>query len=249
MGQTACRYNWHNTGRQVFYDNSTFETLWAQYPIYFYDDFLGPDTVIPAFGADESGCKWVYKDVSAVGSPTVAKGADVVNGVIDIDLDNQNEVQTVEVNMDDQLVFSMAQGLIFEARLTMSVLPDAATARGVVGVGGGWVAEGPNHRAAFEILTAGAINAECDDAATDIPGSTGVTAVAGAYNIFRIDCTSQSNIKFFIDGVRVATATTFASTSNAANSKCQPYFGCTKTADTSQATMVIDYVKIWQNRS
>lgn len=249
MGRTSCKYSWHDTGKQVFYDNSTYETLLAQYPIQFYDDFLGGDVVIPGFGADESGCKWVYKDISAVGSPTCAKLADAVNGVVELDLDNTNEVQTVEMNFDDQLVFSMAQGLIFEARISMSVLPTASAARGIFGIGGAWVAEGANHRAGFEILNAGVINAECDDAVTDIPGSTGITAVASAYNIFRIDCTSQSDIKFYIDGARVAASTTFASTSSAANSKCQPYFGCTKTANAAEATMLCDYIKVWQNRA
>ena len=249
MGRTSCEYSWMDTGKRVFYDNSTFETLWAQYPIYFYDDFLGPDTVIPAFGADESGCKWVYQDVSAVGAPTLAKGADAVNGIVTATLHAQAEVETIEMNMDDQLAFSMAQGLIFEARVAMAALPTGAAARGVFGIGGAYVAEGPAHRAAFEILTGGTINAETDDAVTDIPADTGVTAVAGAYNIFRIDCTSQSDIKFFIDGARVAASTTFASVSSAANSKCQPYFGCTKTADAAVATLNCDFIKIWQNRA
>ncbi len=247
--RTSCKYNWHETGKQVFYDNSTFETLKAMFPIEFYDDFMGGDLAIPAFGADESGCKWVYKDISAAGAPTVAKKADTVNGVIELDLDNTVEVQTVEMNFDDQLIFSIAQGLIFEARITMSVIPSGAAARGVFGVGGAWVAEGANHRVAFEILTAGTINAEEDDAVTDTSADTGITAVAGAYNIFRIDCTTQSDIKFFIDGTRVCASTTFNSASSVANSKMQPYFGCTKTANAAQATMLCDYIKIWQNRS
>jgi len=249
MSRTSCKYSWHDTGRQVFYDNSTYETLLAQYPISFYDDFLGADLVIPPFGTDESGCKWVYKDVSAAGAPTCAKLADAVNGVIELDLDNTSEVQTVEMDFDDQLVFSIAQGLIFEARISMSVLPDASTARGIFGMGGAWVAEGAAHRVGFEILTAGVINAEEDDAVTDTSASTGITAVAGTYNIFRVDCTTQTNIKFFIDGARVAASTTFANASAGANLKMQPYFGCTKTAATSQATMLCDYIKIFQNRS
>lgn len=249
MGNTSCKYNWHGTGKQVFYDNSTFETLIAQYPISFYDDFVGADTVIPVFGSDESGCPWVVKDVSAVGTPTCAKAADVTNGVIELDLDNTSEVQTIEMDFDDQLVFSLEQGLIFEARITMSVLPDASTARGIFGVGGAWVAEGANHRAGFEILTGGTINAEEDDAVTDTSADTGITAVAGTYNIFRIDCTTVTDIKFFIDGARVCASTTFNNASSTANSKVQPYFGCTKTAATSQATMLCDYIKIWQNRS
>jgi hypothetical protein len=131
----------------------------------------------------------------------------------------------------------------------MSVLPDATTARGIFGVGGAWVAAGPNHRIGFEILNGGTINAEEDDAVTDTSADTGVTAVAGTYNIFRIDATDETDIKFFIDGARVCASTTFNNASSTANSKCQPYFGCVKTAATSQATMLIDYVKIFQNRS
>ena len=249
MSKTKCAYNWHETGKQVFYDSSTFETLLAQYPISFSDDFLGADLVIPAFGSDESGCKWVYKDISAVGAPTCAILADTVNGIIECALDNQNEVQTVEVNMDDQLVFSIAQGLIFEARITCSVLPAASAARGVFGMGGAWVAEGANHRVAFEILTGGTIQAECDDAATDTSADTGITAVAGTYNIFRIDCTTQTDIKFFIDGVRVAGSTTFANAASAANSKCQPHVGLYKASGAGLGVLSVDYVKVWMNRS
>lgn len=249
MSKTACEYNWHETGKQVFYDKTTFETLVAMYPVVFVDDFTGGDVVVPAFGSDESGCSWVYKDISAAGSPTVAKKADEVNGVIECALDSQVEVQTVEVNQDDQLSFSIAQGLIFEARISCSTLPTASAARGVLGMGGSFVAEGAAHRVAFEILTTGTIKAECDDAVTDTSADTGVTAVAGTYNIFRIDCTDQNDIKFFIDGVRVCASTTFNSASSAANSKMQPYFGVTKTANAATATLVCDYVKIFQNRS
>ena len=131
----------------------------------------------------------------------------------------------------------------------MSALPTASAARGIFGMGGNWVAGGAAHRIGFEILTAGAINAEKDDAVADTPGATGVTAVASTYNIFRIDATTQTNIKFYIDGARVAGSTTFSSASNTANSKCQPYFACDKTSNAATATMLIDYVKIWQNRS
>jgi hypothetical protein len=244
-----CKYNWHNTGHQVFYDGSTFETLHTSYPIQFYDDFLGADVVIPAMGSDESGCKWVQKDVSAVGTVTIGRSADATNGVISLDLDTQAEVQSAWVTMDDELGFSIAQGLIFEARITMSVLPSGAAARGIFGMGGAYVAGGPAHRVGFEILTAGTINAEEDDAATDTSADTGITAVAGTYNIFRIDCTTQTDIKFFIDGVRVAAGTTFNNASTGANLKMQPYFGCDKTADAAQATMLCDYIKIYQNRS
>jgi len=247
--RTACSYNWHKTGKQVFWDKATYETLHANFPIYFYDDFLGADLVIPAFGSDESGCKWVYKDVSLAGSPSCAKAADTVNGFVSCALDAQIEVQTIQLNMDDQLAFSIAQGLIFEARVSCTTLPTASAARAIFGVGGAWVDVGPNVRVGFEILTAGVINAECDDNVTDTSANTGVTAVASTYNIYRIDCTSQTNIKFFINGARVCRSTTFNNAAAAADSKVQPYFGMVKTANAATGTLPVDYVKIWCNRS
>ena len=246
MGRTSCEYSWHETGKQVFWDSSTFETLWAQYPIYFYDDFLGPDTAFPLAGSDESGCKWVYQGVGT--NDTGAKLANTQNGIVQLFNDNLNEAKTAQINMDDQLAFSIGQGLIFEARVRMSVMPDGAASRGIFGMGGAYVAAGPAHRVGFEILENGVINAEEDDAATDTPGSTGVTAVAGAYNIFRIDCTTQTDIKFFIDGARVAGSTTFANASAGANLKMQPYFSSVST-NGDLATMLVDFVKIWQNRA
>jgi len=243
---TSCKYNWHETGKQVFYDNSTFETLVAQYPIAFYDDFLGSDLVIPVATSPESGCKWVYQGVGT--NDTGAKLADAVNGVVQLYFDNTNEAKTAQINMNDELMFSIAQGMIFEARVTMSVMPDGATSRGTIGMGGAFVAGGPAHRVGFEILENGVINAECDDAATDTPGSTGVTAVALTYNIFRIDCTDQTDIKFFIDGARVAGSTSFNSVSATTNLKMQPYLGIVST-NADLATMLVDYVRIWQNRA
>lgn len=247
--RTSCKYNWHETGKQVFYDNLTYETLLAQYPIYFYDDFLGADLVIPAFGSDESGCKWVAKDISAAGAPTCAKTADSVNGFVACALSATNEVQTIQANFDDQLIFSLAQGLIFEARISCTVLPAASAARAIFGIGGAWVAAGANVRAGFEILTAGVVNAESDDHTTDTSAATGGTAVAGTYNIYRIDCTDQTDIKFFVDGIRVAASTTFNNAATSANSKVQPYFGMVKTANAALGTISCDYIKIWQNRS
>ena len=74
----GCKWNWHNTGHQVWYDDSTFETLQSTYPLQFYDDFLGSaggsvfdDTMI-----------WGILDVSAVGTVTTAIAADSSNGLV-----------------------------------------------------------------------------------------------------------------------------------------------------------------------
>jgi hypothetical protein len=248
MGQTKCEYNWHNTGRQVFYDATTYETLLGQYPLYFYDDFEGADLVIPATGSDESGCKWTKKIVGAA-PPTVAKAASAVNGTVLCSLTVDAQKQDAAIHMDDQLTFSIAQGAIFEAKISMTTLPDVAGGVASWGLWGAWADGGSNYRVGFEIPLGGALACESDDAATDIPGDAGMTIVAGVSHIYRIDCTTQSDIKFFVDGVRVASGTTFANAASAANSKCQPHIGMYKAGDASLGVLSVDYVKIWQDRS
>ena len=54
MGKTKCEYKWHETGRQVFYDGSSFETLKGMYPITLYDDFLGEAYNTTLWGTTET---------------------------------------------------------------------------------------------------------------------------------------------------------------------------------------------------
>ena len=90
---------------------------------------------------------------------------------------------------------------------------------------------------------------DSDDNATPTSASSGQTMVAGTYYIFRIDCTTQTDIKFYIDGVRVAGSTTFANAASAANSKSQPHLGLYKSGGAGEGILSIDYVKIFQNRA
>lgn len=246
MGKTKCKYDFGG-GRQAFYDSSTYETFIAMYPVAFYDDFIGADVVIPATGSDESGCKWTKKIIGA-GPPTVAKTGDGVNGDVLCSLTADSQKQDGAIHMNDELMFSIAQGAIFEARITLTTLP---TLNGVASFGlwGAWADGGSAYRVGFEIPAGGVIACESDDAATDTSATSGITAVASTYNIFRIDCTTQTDIKFYIDGVRVASGTTFANAASAANSKAQPHAGLYKASGEGLGVMSVDYIKVWQDRS
>ena len=80
--------------------------------------------------------------------------------------------------------------------------------------------------------------------------STGHTAVAGTYDIYRIDFTTIADVKFFINGTRVATGTTFdMSNLSAAEQQMQPYFSLDKASGTGLGDINIDYVKIFSNRA
>jgi hypothetical protein len=247
MGRTKAEYNWQKTGHQVFYDQSSFETLQGMFPVQFYDDFIGADVVIPASGSVESGCKWSKKIVGAA-PPTVAKTADGVNGFVLCSLTADDQKQDAALHMNDELMFSIAQGAIFEARLALTTIP-TLDAIASFGLWGAWGDGGSAYRVGFEVPAGGVVTCESDDNATDTAAASTETLVAGEYHVFRIDCTAQSAIRFFIDGEQVCSTTTFANAASAANSKVQPHIGLYKASGAGLGVMSIDYVRVFQNRS
>ena len=79
--------------------------------------------------------------------------------------------------------------------------------------------------------------------------ATGSTFVAGTFYVCRIDMTTLTDVKFFINGTQVATGTTFdMSNMTAAEQQMQPYFSLDKASGTGLGTMQIDYVKLFSNR-
>jgi len=241
----ACKWNWHNTGRQVWYDKSTFETLKATYPLYFYDDFLGA-----AGGSVFDGTQiWNVVDV---GNATEAIVTDSSNGLFALTLTSTDQAQDAVLYHSDNKTFDVGNGLIFEARIDMSVAPGS----GVVAVAGmngdhNLAKDSSTEHAWFRWDASMVAKCESDDTTNNNDDvATGVTVVAATYNIFRIDFTTLTDVKFFIDGVRVAASTTFdMSNLTAGEQQMQPYFALDKASGGGLGTMTIDYVKIWSNRS
>lgn len=244
----STKARWVN-GILTYYDGQTHEQLGPQAPLVFYDDFIGSGaTVIPAAASAESGCNWEKK---ITGSTTVAGLADAANGAIECALDSTSEKQDAGLYMGDQRQFSLEQGLIFETRLKVSVLP-TDVAEAVFGVIDDW-ADGPDaivYSAFFSADGGGAITCETDDNATDSGAiSSGVTVTNAQWKIYRIDFTSLTDIRFYIDGVHVAAGTTFAYAATGANAILQPYFGLYKATGAGLGKIQVDYARLWQKRS
>ena len=243
-----CKWNWHNTGHQVWYDDQTFETLENTYPLQYHDDFLGA-----AGGQVFDGTyAWNVLDVSVGGAPTVAVVADSGGGQFLLALDAFNENQDVVLYQPASKTFDVGNGLIFEARINMAVVPGTGV-RAVAGMSGPHNLDKDSiaNSAWFSWDASQVCYAETNDTTNDNDDvATGVTTVAGTYNIFRIDFTTLANVKFFIDGVRVATGTTFdMSNLTAGEQQMQPYFSIDKTGSVELGSMNIDYVKILSNRA
>ncbi|TVQ38483.1 MAG: hypothetical protein EA384_09125 [Spirochaetaceae bacterium] len=245
---TRADYKQRFGGDLGYYEGRTFETVGVLKPVQFYDDFTGADLVfLETTATPGEGCVWTKKIVGEA-PPTVAKTANATNGLVAAALTAAEQKQDAAVHMNDQKEFSIAQGAIFEARAALTALP---TGNGVASLGlwSDWVDGGAARRVGFEIAADLKIVAESDDGADDINEETGIEAELNKYYIFRIDCSVQADIKFYIDGVRVAGGTTFANAANAANSKCQPHLGMYKSGGTGVGTLSVDYVRVWQNRS
>ena len=254
MSRTKSKYNWQNTGFPVVSDKSTTESLVPMFPVLFYDDFIGADVVIPAGGADQSGCKWATKIVA---NGTVAKVGDSINGVMALTLTNADEAQGAGLYWDDQEVLSLEQGLIFEARVTFHVLPltGTETVQAVFGLAGAYnvTPDTIDCNAWFRVESAAntALLWETDDDVTnDDDNDASTVLVADTYHIYRIDATSIAAVKFYVDGVLVGTGSMAGLTGAVGN--VQPYFCVSKaksSANTGTGIMYIDYVRVFQNRS
>lgn len=242
MGRTACKYNWHETGRQVFYDESTFETLMNAFPKQFVEEFQGA-----AGGSVFDGTMiWNVVDVNDATEAIVADDDKFL-----LHMHATSEAEDAVLYQNDNKTFDVGEGLIFETRIDMAVAPGT----GVVAVFGmcgdhNLDKDTATEAAWFRMDASLVLKVETDDTTNNNDDiATGITLVAGTYNIFRIDFTDLTDVKFFVDGDRVADGTTFdMSNLSAAEQKMQPYFSLDKASGTGLGDINIDYVKVFGNR-
>jgi hypothetical protein len=226
------------------YESSSQEMVRRAAPLVFYDDFIHAYTSVSIVA--ESGFAWTK---SITGTTTVGMVAGA-NGLVELATSATEEAQVAVLYASDRLLYNLRYGLIFEARVKLSVLPTSGT-KAVWGLAGALGAfDDIAYNCWFTADGSGLVKCESDDNATDNDDKTsGVTVLATDWKIYRIDATDYSNIKFSINGTNVATATTFAWAATEGNSVVQPFFGLSKGVATSIGTMVVDSVKIWTNRA
>lgn len=205
------------------------------------DDFLGH----AALTASQSDSDWLVDDTSSSGAPTYTRGG--IGGEAVLTLEATNEVQNVCLHHGDDLNFDADKILRAEFRVKTVASLDSATTI-VFGMGSARN-DDPDAVAAnafFKLAGSNAVVCESDDGTTDVDDTaTGKTLVA-TYQKFVIDFSSKTDIKFYIDGDRVAAATTF--TLSAYTDGLQPIVQIQKTADTNANSVSVDYIKIVSRR-
>lgn len=235
---TKARYE---NGLLRYYESTTHETVKVMAPLWYEEDFLGDGTL---------STDWTLIDVSSAGDTTPALVADGFSGLLRLKLDSTSEAQESGFTWNDQRPLVLNQGVNIEYRLRINTLPTLVS-EVVFGLAAdkNAAADSVAVHAWFKADGSGAIVAETDDGTTDNDDkSTGVTLVADEYAVFRIDCTDPTDVKFFINGNRVATGTTFSMNADPDHA-LQPYVHLAKASGAGLGIVDVDYVKIWQKRS
>jgi hypothetical protein len=242
----ANRTKWLN---QHIHMTDGLETVTTGLPIVFEDDFLG-SKLEKIIANENTVARWtdIIDDTMTSDWLLVANAP---NGIACASLAATDEAERGVLYLGDQLPFNINQGLIMEFRMAYSVLTTAAG--GIIVAG---LASADNATAdtvatnlwfRLESSSANILWESDDNATNDDDNDTGVDAVAETYHVFRIDCTTATAPKFYIDGVLVGTCAMAAVTASTA--RVQPYFAVEKASGASLGAVWLDYVRIWQNRS
>jgi len=243
---TKC--HWRNN-IQIFYDNAEFETVHANAPVFFKDDFVNAgNVVIPAAGSAENGMDWVQKDVAG---GVLGGVADAPGGYIQGALDSTSEKQEAGLYTNDQRNWDVTKGLVFEARILVPVIP-TLVAEVIVGLIDDWtdgLPDSATYQLCFNLDGAASIRCQMDDNVNDLDVDSGLDAATDGWRILQIDCSQEDNIKFRIDGNQVCSTTAFNYAATGANAILQPYIGVYKASGAGLGTVKVDYVAMWQKRS
>ena len=235
---------------RTFYDGNTQETVARFQPCLLDEDFLGAGhSSIPVFGSPATGYAWVQKTVKTSGSPAVAVIANSAAGIVALSLDATPEKQEATLYANDQRNWDVTKNLFFEARLAFVTLPTTLVEM-VCGLQAAWI-DGPDNSAAyvrFQASASGLVNMQTYDGTTTTSASSGVTLLAGAFHVFRIDASSVTNIRFFIDGVETSTTGQFQFAGTGATAVLQPYTSVYKASGTGIGTLQVDMIQAAPDR-
>lgn len=243
MGKTGAKWN---AGQLRFYDRSTAENVKPIAPVVLYDDFLG--TVL---NTD------IWTDLDLNSATTTAPAASIFK----CEIGQVNENAAAGLYGKDDKPWNIDKGLVFECRMAIHTAPTLTTEIGMGMINDSYGAASMRFMLAdecakyafFGLYTtsgAGLVPIIRTDDNTAVSGivSTGKTLVLDTYYVFKIDFTNSADVKFYIDGERMASATTFKM-NTAANLMTQPWICVYKHDDATTAAageFYLDYVKIWQ---
>lgn len=216
-----------------------------------FSDFIGGGA-LPLDSAGGEG--FVNHDTSSGGAPTFAFQS-AADGVYMMKFHSTSEAEYLATYLGDAVCVSPTKGPIFEARVKLVLAGSTLSAddRIVIGLASArnntldsiadhvWFRmEGANNN----------ILAEGDDGTSDNnDNDTGVDYASGTFQVFKIDMTDLTDVKFSIDGNRCALPEAIDVSAMAAGDYLQPYIEIQKDAGAEVHEVHIDYISVLSDRT
>lgn len=216
----------------------------------FFYDFDGASVAIPT--SAEAGFPFIIKDTSAAGAPTYTTGTGI-NGEAVVTMAADSEVENLCLYPDDDLNFDIDLLLSCEMYVKLNQAALDATSMFACGMASARndAIDSLAAHASFRVIGADSTTAvvvESDDGSNDNDDKATGTTLINAYKKLYIDFSGgTANVKFYVDGARVADTVTFDMSGYTAG--LQPYWQLQKTADTNTDGFTVDYVCIRSRRS
>lgn len=258
-------------GAPEWYDTTTQETVFRVAPISFADDFIrhkgavisrsqldtqeilgsvsGEDPTDPLFDQYPNAAALPWDTIDESGQ--VVTLLDSTKGEVQLGVTAENAAQSNVFYFGDTLTLNANNDLVWEARVKLTTLPTGEGSEltdvfiGLASVHSSTVSA-MRTAAWFRCSGSGEIWTDTRSDGTDTGLlQTGESMTAGIYRVFRISIHGTS-VTYSIDG------TTIGTYNFTAGENLQPYFRVSKsvtTANTTTATMVVDYVKAWMVRA
>lgn len=211
----------------------------------FVEDFLGPQTLTASpTGSDV----FDITDTSAAGTPTYTVGG--INGEATLAFDSTVEAQNVCLYQSDVLNYDidLIQRIEFRVKQGQATIDTATSmAFGLISARNDTI-DTIAEAAMFRLVGSNSVVVESDDGTNNNDDVATGVSLTNAYKRFVIDFThGTADVRFFIDGVRVAGSTTFDMSNY--TSGLQPFIQHQKTSDSNTDSIVCDYIKILSKRA
>lgn len=210
------------------------------------DDFEGTSVTFPT--SANIGTPWLVATTGAA-PPTFLRNA----GAAVLSLEATSQIQIVNLYHGNALTFDIDDLQRVEMRVKLSASTFTSGSILVFGVASARndTADTVGESAWFRMEGANSttlVYCESDDGTTDKNDISSGVALGTTYKRFVIDFTGgKSNVKFYIDGARVAASTTFDM--SAYSGSLQPYIQIQKAANTNADACTVDYVKVLAKRT
>jgi hypothetical protein len=210
------------------------------------DDFEGTSVTFPT--SANIGTPWLT-DVTGAAPPTHVRNA----GAAILTLTADSQAQILGLHHGDAKTFDIDDIQRVEMRVKLGAATFTSGSILVFGVSSDRsdTADSMAEHAWFRMEGANSttlVYCESDDGTTDKNDISSGQILGTTYKKFVIDFTGgKSNVRFFINGIRVAASTTFDM--SAYTGSLQPMIQLQKAANTNADVCTIDYVKIVAKRS